>query len=157
LQIKTRNHAYYLASLNVDGWQRQAVLKCLDINTVCDGGHFFSRHAGIDRDRFLEYFDGCEFGYAIAIGGVAKKSRFVMQTVADVLNMEVTVPAEELLWRLTRIPGLGAAKAGFFGQLLLRPPQLGSMGGDAAAETLLFARFFLQLPTYLADGASRAG
>jgi len=30
---------------------------------------------------------------AIAIGGVAKKSRFVMQTVADVLNMEVTVAA----------------------------------------------------------------
>jgi len=30
---------------------------------------------------------------AIAIGGVAKKSRFVMQTVADVLNLEVTVAA----------------------------------------------------------------
>jgi L-ribulokinase len=30
---------------------------------------------------------------AIAIGGVAKKSRFVMQTIADVMNLEVTVPA----------------------------------------------------------------
>ena len=30
---------------------------------------------------------------AIAIGGVAKKSRFVMQTVADVMNLEVTVTA----------------------------------------------------------------
>lgn len=30
---------------------------------------------------------------AIAIGGVAKKSRFVMQTVADVMNLEVTVAA----------------------------------------------------------------
>ncbi|HYQ01922.1 MAG TPA: ribulokinase [Polyangiaceae bacterium] len=30
---------------------------------------------------------------AIAIGGVAKKSRFVMQTVADVLNLEVSVAA----------------------------------------------------------------
>lgn len=31
-----------------------------------------SRHAGIDRDRFLEYFDGCDLGYAIAIGGVRR-------------------------------------------------------------------------------------
>src|SRR6185369_13826981 len=30
---------------------------------------------------------------AIAIGGVAKKSRFVMQTIADVMNLEVTVAA----------------------------------------------------------------
>jgi len=36
---------------------------------------------------------GTRIDGAIAIGGVAKKSRFVMQTVADVLNMEVTVPA----------------------------------------------------------------
>jgi L-ribulokinase len=36
---------------------------------------------------------GTRIDSAIAIGGVAKKSRFVMQTIADVLNMEVTVPA----------------------------------------------------------------
>lgn len=31
-----------------------------------------SRQAGIDRKRFMEYFDGCELGYAIAIGGVRR-------------------------------------------------------------------------------------
>jgi L-ribulokinase len=35
---------------------------------------------------------GIRIDSAIAIGGVAQKSRFVMQTIADVLNMEVTVP-----------------------------------------------------------------
>jgi L-ribulokinase len=35
---------------------------------------------------------GIQIDSAIAIGGVAQKSRFVMQTIADVLNMEVTVP-----------------------------------------------------------------
>jgi len=34
---------------------------------------------------------GTRIDSAIAIGGVAKKSRFVMQTIADVMNMEVTV------------------------------------------------------------------
>jgi L-ribulokinase len=32
---------------------------------------------------------------AIAIGGVARKNRYVMQTVADAMNMTVTVPAED--------------------------------------------------------------
>lgn len=36
---------------------------------------------------------GTRIDSAIAIGGVAKKSRFVMQTLADVLNLEVTVAA----------------------------------------------------------------
>ncbi len=36
---------------------------------------------------------GTRIDSAIAIGGVAKKSRFAMQTIADVMNMEVTVPA----------------------------------------------------------------
>ncbi len=31
-----------------------------------------SNHAGIGRERFFEYFEGCELGYAIAIGGVRK-------------------------------------------------------------------------------------
>lgn len=35
---------------------------------------------------------GTRIDAAIAIGGVAKKSRFVMQTIADVMNLEVTVP-----------------------------------------------------------------
>ncbi len=34
-----------------------------------------SPHAGIDRKRFFEYFEGCELGYAIAIGGVQRYKR----------------------------------------------------------------------------------
>jgi L-ribulokinase len=41
-------------------------------------------------ERFRE--QGTRIDGAIAIGGVAKKSRFVMQTIADVMNLEVTVP-----------------------------------------------------------------
>jgi L-ribulokinase len=44
-------------------------------------------------ERFRE--QGIRIDSAIAIGGVAKKSRLVMQTIADVLNMEVTVAAGE--------------------------------------------------------------
>jgi L-ribulokinase len=42
-------------------------------------------------ERFRE--QGTRIDSAIAIGGVAKKSRFVMQTIADVMNLEVTVAA----------------------------------------------------------------
>ena len=31
-----------------------------------------SRQAGIDRDRFFDYFRGCDVGHAIAIGSVRK-------------------------------------------------------------------------------------
>jgi L-ribulokinase len=40
-------------------------------------------------ERFRQ--QGTRIDSAIAIGGVAKKSRFVMQTIADVMNMEVSV------------------------------------------------------------------
>jgi L-ribulokinase len=42
-------------------------------------------------ERFRAH--GIRIDSAIAIGGVAKKSRFVMQTIADVMNLEVTVAA----------------------------------------------------------------
>jgi L-ribulokinase len=38
---------------------------------------------------------GVRIDRGIAVGGVAKKSRFVMQTCADVLNLELAVPASE--------------------------------------------------------------
>jgi len=38
---------------------------------------------------------GIRIDTAIAIGGVAKKSQFVMQTSADVMNLELSVPAGE--------------------------------------------------------------
>jgi L-ribulokinase len=42
-------------------------------------------------ERFRAH--GTRIDSAIALGGVAKKSRFVMQTIADVMNLEVTVAA----------------------------------------------------------------
>ncbi|HWA77048.1 MAG TPA: ribulokinase [Polyangiaceae bacterium] len=52
-------------------------------------------------ERFRE--QGTRIDSAIAIGGVAKKSRFVMQTIADVMNLEVTVTAGD------QVVALGAA------------------------------------------------
>jgi L-ribulokinase len=49
----------------------------------------FGSRAIVERFRA----QGTRIDSAIAIGGVAKKSRFVMQTIADVMSMEVTVAA----------------------------------------------------------------
>jgi L-ribulokinase len=49
----------------------------------------FGSRAIVERFRS----QGIRIDSAIAIGGVAKKSRFVMQTIADVMNLEVTVAA----------------------------------------------------------------
>jgi L-ribulokinase len=49
----------------------------------------FGSRAIVERFRA----QGIRIDSAIAIGGVARKSRFVMQTIADVLNLEVTVAA----------------------------------------------------------------
>ena len=51
----------------------------------------FGSRAIVERFRA----QGTRIDGAIAIGGVAKKSPLVMQTVADVLNMEVAVAAGE--------------------------------------------------------------
>ena len=59
----------------------------------------FGSRAIVERFRA----EGIPIDSAIALGGVARKSRFVMQTVADVLNLEVTVPA------LDQAVALGAA------------------------------------------------
>ena len=44
-------------------------------------------------DRFVE--SGVEIDQIIALGGVAKKSRFVMQTLCDVLNMPIKVHSSD--------------------------------------------------------------
>jgi len=44
-------------------------------------------------DRFIE--NGIEINSVVAIGGVAKKSPFVMQTMADVMNMPIKVAQAE--------------------------------------------------------------
>jgi L-ribulokinase len=45
------------------------------------------------NDRFIE--EGVRIDGVIALGGVAKKSPFVMQIVADVLNMPIKVARSE--------------------------------------------------------------
>jgi L-ribulokinase len=72
----------------------------------------FGSRAIVERFRA----QGVRIDSAIAIGGVARKSRFVMQTIADVMNMEVTVPAGD------QTVALGAAMfaataAGLYGQV----------------------------------------
>jgi L-ribulokinase len=52
-------------------------------------------------DRFLE--EGIPIHNVVALGGVAKKSPFVMQVMADVLNMPIKVAKSE------QTPALGAA------------------------------------------------
>lgn len=52
-------------------------------------------------DRFLQ--EGIPIHKVVALGGVAKKSPFVMQTMADVLNMPIKVAKSE------QTPALGAA------------------------------------------------
>jgi L-ribulokinase len=52
-------------------------------------------------DRFVE--EGVEIKSVVGIGGVAKKSPFIMQTLADVLNMPIKVASSE------QAPALGAA------------------------------------------------
>ncbi|MFC2126623.1 ribulokinase, partial [Bacteroidota bacterium] len=52
-------------------------------------------------DRFID--EGIEIRNVVALGGVAKKSPFVMQVMADVLNMPIKVAQSE------QTPALGAA------------------------------------------------
>lgn len=72
----------------------------------------FGSRAIVERFRA----QGTRIDSAIAIGGVAKKSSFVMQTIADVMNLEVTVPEGD------QPVALGAAMfaataAGLYGQV----------------------------------------
>ena len=52
-------------------------------------------------DRFIE--EGVEIKTVVGIGGVAKKSSFIMQTLADVLDMPIKIAVSE------QAPALGAA------------------------------------------------
>ncbi len=74
-------------------------------------------------DRFLE--EGIEIKEVIALGGVAKKSTFVMQTVADVLGLSIRVVESE------QACALGAAmfasvNAGIYADLSLAQEAMGS-------------------------------
>jgi L-ribulokinase len=64
------------------------------VEATCFGSRLIS-------DRFIE--EGIPIKNVVALGGVAKKSPFVMQVMADVLNMPIRVASSE------QTPALGAA------------------------------------------------
>ncbi len=64
------------------------------VNAICFGSKKIA-------DRFQE--EGVEINSVIGIGGVARKSPFIMQTLANVMNMPIKVAASD------QAPALGAA------------------------------------------------
>jgi len=74
-------------------------------------------------DRFIE--EGVTIESIIGIGGVARKSPFIMQTLANVLNMPIKVAASN------QAPALGAAiyaavAAGIYGDVMQASQKMGS-------------------------------
>ncbi|MCC5929614.1 MAG: ribulokinase [Cyclobacteriaceae bacterium] len=81
-----------IAGINL-GSSAPAVFRAL-IEATCFGSKMIA-------DRFVD--EGVEIDQVVALGGVAKKSKLVMQIMADVLNMPIKVAASE------QTPALGAA------------------------------------------------
>jgi L-ribulokinase len=65
-------------------------------------------------DRFIE--EGIQIKQVVAIGGVAKKSPFVMQTLCDVLNMPIKVVASDQACALGAAMNAAVA-AGIYGSV----------------------------------------
>jgi L-ribulokinase len=78
-------------------------------------------------DRFID--EGVEIKGVIALGGVAKKSKFVMQTVADVLNMPILVASSEQTCALGS--AMAAAVVGGVYDTVLEAQKAMSNGFDA--------------------------
>lgn len=98
------------------------VFKAL-VNAICFGSKMIV-------DRFRE--EGVEIHSVIGIGGVARKSPFIMQTLANVLDMPIQVAASD------QAPALGSAiyaavAAGLFDQVISASK---IMGSDHEAEYL---------------------
>ena len=81
-------------------------------------------------DRFIE--EGVPIKQVIAIGGVAKKSPYVMQTLADVLNMSIKVASSDQACALGAAMNAAVA-AGIHANLLEAQKAMGS-GFDAYYE-----------------------
>lgn len=81
-------------------------------------------------DRFIE--EGVPIKQVIAIGGVAKKSPFVMQTLADVLNMPIKVASSDQACALGAAMNAAVA-AGVHASLFEAQKAMGS-GFDARFE-----------------------
>lgn len=88
------NQALKAAIMNLDlGSRAPEIFRAL-IEAICFGSRLIV-------ERFRE--EGVEIKTVVGIGGVAKKSPFIMQTLADVLNMPIKVATSE------QAPALGAA------------------------------------------------
>lgn len=86
------------------------------VNSICFGSKMIV-------DRFLE--EGVKIDKVIGIGGVAKKSGYIMQTLSNVLNMPIKVAASD------EAPALGAAiyaavAAGLYTNVIEASKNLGS-------------------------------
>ncbi|MEH6679055.1 MAG: ribulokinase [Sediminicola sp.] len=86
------------------------------VNAICFGSK-------IIVDRFVE--EGVPIKQVIGIGGVARKSPFIMQTLANVLNMPIKVAASD------QAPALGAAiyaavAAGIYPNVMEASKKIGS-------------------------------
>lgn len=88
------NQALKAAIMNLDlGTGAPEIFRSL-VEAICFGSRKIV-------ERFVE--QGVEIHTVVGIGGVAKKSGFIMQTLADVLNMPIKVATSE------QAPALGAA------------------------------------------------
>jgi len=86
------------------------------INAICFGSKKIT-------DRFQE--EGVEIKSIVGVGGVARKSPFIMQTLANVLNMPIKIVASD------QVPALGAAiyaavAAGIYTNVLEASKYMGS-------------------------------
>ncbi len=88
------NQALKAAIINLNlGTGAPAIFRAL-VEAICFGSKKIV-------DRFVE--EGVEIKSVVGVGGVAKKSPFIMQTLADVLNMPIKVAYSD------QAPALGAA------------------------------------------------
>ncbi|HEU5291106.1 MAG TPA: ribulokinase [Cyclobacteriaceae bacterium] len=88
------NQALKASIINLNlGTNAPAIFRAL-VEAICFGSKKIV-------DRFVD--EGVEIKSVVGVGGVAKKSPFVMQTLADVLNMPIKVASSE------QAPALGAA------------------------------------------------
>ena len=88
------NQSLKTAMINLSlGTNAPAIFRAL-VEAICFGSKKIV-------DRFVE--EGVEIKSVVGVGGVAKKSPFIMQTLADVLNMPIKVASSE------QAPALGAA------------------------------------------------
>ena len=108
------------------------------VNAICFGSKKIV-------DRFKE--EGVQIDAVIGIGGVARKSPFIMQTLANVLNMPIKVAASD------QAPALGAAiyaavAAGIYVDVFEASKHMGS---DFEAEYVPDSNYLLEYEKLMAS------